>query len=89
MTMLSITLPDSLAKASQEAAKQLGVSRTQFIRRAISHELESFQSHLEQKAIVKSMNAMKQSKKYMKEAEKTINEFDSNLSEEGKEWWKS
>ena len=31
MTSLSITLPDTIAKASNEAAKELGVSRTEFI----------------------------------------------------------
>ena len=43
---LSIILPDTLAKASRQAAKKLGVSRTQFIRLAITYELENFQSQL-------------------------------------------
>lgn len=87
MATLSIILPDTLAKASQEAAKKLGVSRTQFIRRAIAHELESFQSQLEQEAMAKSMNAMKKSKSYLQESEEIIEGFHSILPKEEKEWW--
>jgi metal-responsive CopG/Arc/MetJ family transcriptional regulator len=77
MTTLSIILPDALAKASQDAAQRLGVSRTQFIRQAVTHELENFQSQLEQEAIVKSIAAMKNSKKYLKEAKKIDQELNS------------
>ncbi|WP_395476954.1 ribbon-helix-helix protein, CopG family [Rickettsia endosymbiont of Pantilius tunicatus] len=36
MTNLSITIPDDIAKASNEVAKKLGLSRTAFIRQAIA-----------------------------------------------------
>lgn len=87
MTTLSIILPDTLAKASQEAAGKLGISRTQFIRQAIAHELESFQSQLEQEAMVRSISAMKKSKKYLKEAEKLAEGLNSVLPDDGEEWW--
>jgi metal-responsive CopG/Arc/MetJ family transcriptional regulator len=87
MTTLSIILPDSLAKESQEAASRLGISRTQFIRQAIAHELKNFQSQLEQKAIVGSISAMKNSKTYLKEAEKITEELNANLPDEGENWW--
>ncbi len=87
MANLSIILPDPLAKASQEAAKKLGVSRTQFIRLAIIHELENFQSQQELEAMAHSMMAMKHSQHYLTEAEKIMNEFDSDLPKEGTEWW--
>lgn len=87
MTSLSITLPDTLAKASQEAAGKLGISRTQFIRQAIAHELEKFQSQLEQEAIVKSISAMKKNKKYLAESEKITGGLNSDLPDEGEEWW--
>ena len=74
MTTLSIILSDPLAKASQEAALKLGISRTQFIRQAITHELENYQAQLEQEAIIKSFSAMKHNKKYLKEnLRKTLN----------------
>jgi len=87
MTTLSIILPDTLAKASQDAAGRLGISRTQFIRQAIAHELENFQVRLEQEAIVKSISAMKNDKKYMKEAKEITEGFNSSLPNDGEEWW--
>ena len=87
MTTLSIILPDNLAKASREVAGKLGISRTQFIRQAIAHELEDFQSKLEQEAILQSISAMKKSKKYLKEAEKITEGLNSDLPNDGEEWW--
>jgi predicted transcriptional regulator len=88
MKSLSINLPDNIFKASSKAAKKIGLSRTAFIRRAIVHELEEFESELEQKAIVDSLNAMKKSKEYMAELEEIDSGFASSLPEEKKEWWK-
>ncbi len=87
MTTLSIILPDMLAKASQDAAGKLGISRTQFIRQAIAHELENFQAQLEQKAIIKSISAMKSNKEYIREAEKITEGLNSYLPNDGEEWW--
>ena len=87
MTALSIILSDALAKASQEAAGTLGISRTQFIRQAIIHELENFQTQLEQEAIVSSIAAMKKSKSYLKEAEKIEQELNLDLPTEEEGWW--
>lgn len=58
MTNISITIPDDIAKASNEVAKKLGLSRTAFIRQAIIHELDNLQSKFEQEWIIKSFNAM-------------------------------
>ncbi|HLB43146.1 MAG TPA: ribbon-helix-helix domain-containing protein [Gammaproteobacteria bacterium] len=87
MATLSISLSQDLAKASKEAAGKLGISRTQFIRQAISHELEHFQLQLEQAAIVRSIAAMKKSKTYLKEFEEIIGEFSMDFPEDGEEWW--
>lgn len=87
MTTLSINLPETLAKASQNAAVKLGISRTQFIRQAIAHELENFQSQLEQEAIIKSFSAMKKNKKYLKDIEKVMDSLNSNLPDEEDNWW--
>lgn len=88
MTTLSIVLSDNLAKSSKQAAAKLGISRTQFIRQAIKHELENYQSKLEQEAIVKSISAMKKSRKYLDEAEKITESLYSSLPDEEDEWWK-
>jgi len=88
MTTLSIVLPDNLAKASQEVAVKMGISRTQFIRQAILHELEEFQSQLEQEAIVKCFSVMKKDKNYLKDAEQITERLNSDLPDDGDEWWK-
>jgi metal-responsive CopG/Arc/MetJ family transcriptional regulator len=87
MTTLSIVLPDDLAKASQAAAQELGVSRTQFIRNAIAHELENFQARLEEEAMVKSFIAMKDNKNYLAEAEEITEGLNSILPEDKERWW--
>lgn len=87
MTTLSIVLPDALAKASQEAARKLGVSRAQFIRRAVAHELKNFQAEQEQRAIVKSILSMKNSESYLEESEKMMEEFDAIFPTDEDEWW--
>jgi metal-responsive CopG/Arc/MetJ family transcriptional regulator len=74
MTVLSIMLPDSLAKASQDVAKQLGVSRTQFIRTAIIHELENTKKKMQQDEIIKTFSMMKKNKKDLKQID-------------GDQWW--
>lgn len=87
MTSLSITLPDDVAEASNEVAIKLGISRTEFIRQAVIHELNNFRTRIEQKEIIKSFNAMKGSRQYMKEAEELTENLNSNLPEEREEWW--
>ena len=87
MTILSISLPDTLAKASQEAASKMGISRTEFIRQAVSHELKHFQEMLEEKAMVASMMAMKKSKIYRKEANDITEGFSTDLPEDKNGWW--
>jgi len=87
MTTLSLILPDPVAKASKVAAKRLGISRTQFIRQAIAHELQNFDAQLEQEAIVKSITAMKKNKAYLKESTEISEGFSSELPKEADEWW--
>ena len=87
MTSLSITLPDTIAKASNEAAKELGVSRTEFIRRAIIHELDDFKTRSEEIGIIKSFNAMKRSAKYSEESKELMDNLFTDLSQEEEYWW--
>lgn len=87
MTNLSISLPDDIAQASNETAKKLGISRTEFIRQAVVHELKKVQSKLAQQEIIQCFSNMKASKTYMEEAKEIISELDINISEEQDEWW--
>jgi metal-responsive CopG/Arc/MetJ family transcriptional regulator len=87
MISLSINFPDNIVKVTNEVAKKLGVSRTEFIRQAVVHELNNFQIQLEQNDIIKSFAAMKKSKKYNEETELLIDGLNSDLPLEGEEWW--
>lgn len=88
MTTLSITLPENIAQASQNMAKKLGITRTQFIRLAISHELEKVAAQAEIEAMAQSMKAMKTSKEYLAEAEEIMEGLNAELPEEEEsEWW--
>lgn len=88
MTALSIHLPDNLAKASQVAASRLGISRTEFIRQAISHEIENLSARAELEAMAKSFSVMKQHKAYTKEAKQIDKNFNIDLPDEEDSWWK-
>jgi predicted transcriptional regulator len=88
MTTLSIVLPDYLANESKKVAQRLGVSRTHFIRQAISHELETLNTQFEQKAIIDSVLAMKDCEEYLKESDEITEGLNSILpTEEEKAWW--
>lgn len=86
MKTLSINLPDTLAKASQEAASKMGISRTEFIRQAVDHELKHFKAALEEEAIIASIRAMKASKSYQKEASEIDEGLSTDLPEDKNEW---
>lgn len=87
MTTLSIILPENLAKASQELAQELGLSRTEFIRQAIAHEIKWVKAKFEEKAMVNSMLAMKNDPGYIELLETIEDEFGSELPDEEDEWW--
>ena len=72
--------------AQQEVASKMGISRTEFIRKAVAHELKHFQEQLEEKAMVNSMKAMKESKSYQKEADDIIEGFSNDLPGDKNEW---
>ena len=87
MTNLSINFPDNIVKVTSEVAKKLGVSRTEFIRQAVVHELNNFQIQLEQNDIIKSFAAMKKSKQYKEDTKLLMEGLNSALPEEEEEWW--
>lgn len=87
MKNLSIILPDNVAEDSTKVAKELGVSRTEFIRRAIIHELDNYKIKSEELGIIKSFNAMKQSTKYSKESQKIMDSLFTDLPQEKDKWW--
>ena len=65
----------------------IGVSRTQFIRIAITHEIKNLEASLEQEAMAESMKAMKKSKAYLLEAEEIMEGVNTNLPKDKNKWW--
>lgn len=88
MTAISLHLPDELARASQEAAHELGISRNHFIRQAIAHELKLIRSRQEQKAMAKALKLMETSADYISESREIDEDLNSNLPDEEDNWWK-
>lgn len=87
MTCFTISLADDIAQASNETAKALGISRTEFIRQAVVHELSNIQKAIAQKEIIAALNSIKTSSDYMSESEEIMEGLNSDLPEEEDEWW--
>lgn len=87
MIALSIHLPENIAKASQEVSKELGISRTQFIRQAVIHELQNFKTQREREEIAKSFQSMSKHEGYLQESELLDKGFEENLPDDSKNWW--
>ncbi len=87
MRTFSITLPNDLADSSQEMAETIGLTRAQFIRIAIQHELQRVQRKKTLEEMADSFSTLQKNKKYLKEGAALEQEFSSSLPEERDEWW--
>ena len=87
MTALSIMVPDELAQDSSIIAKQLHISRSQFIRLAIENEIKAYRLMREQQDMVVGFKALKQQTSYLDEIN-DLELLDVNLKDEGESWWK-
>lgn len=86
MTALSIMLPDELAFASSLIAKEMHISRSQFIRLAIENEIKSFKIKKDQRAMTAAFKAIKQHPGYLVEMG-DIERLDDPLKDEKEFWW--
>ncbi len=89
MKSLLLSFPEILISKSDDAANKLGVSRSEFIRQAVIHELEKLTKRTKENNIISSFEAMKKSDIYSKES----NLLDDGLAEnididEEDVWWK-
>lgn len=84
---ISIYLPVSLAQISQKLAKQLHMSRAEFIRMAIEHEITNWQMKQEQMAMAKSFALMNKNEDYLAESDEILEGLDEPLNDED-QWWK-
>lgn len=75
MKALSIALPNRMITQSTEAANELGISRTAFIKLAIAHELKRLAIEKKQRAMGHALAQMHNNPDYLKEAQRIENEF--------------
>ncbi len=87
MTALSIKLPDELAETSRRIAEQIGISRSEFIRRALMHEIESTKARLERQGMAESLRLMGQSRTGLAESETLDEAFGEPLYDDEDGWW--
>ena len=87
MTALSIIVPNELALDSLLIAKQMHISRAQFIRLAIEKEITSYKLRKEQSRMASSFNALKKQHDYLVDTD-DIERLDTPLIDEGDSWWK-
>ena len=87
MTALSINISDELALDSLTIAKQMHISRTQFIRLAIENEVNAYKRQKEQSKMASGFNALKKHPDYLNEVDE-LSELDVTLIDEGDGWWK-
>lgn len=86
MTALSINLSDELALDSLAVAKQMHISRTQFIRLAIENEIKAYKLQKEQSKMASGFKALKKNNNYLHEVDE-LEGLDTPLSDEGDAWW--
>ncbi|MDC0865103.1 hypothetical protein OAP56_04070 [Rickettsiaceae bacterium] len=89
MKNVLLSFPESTIVDSDKQAKKLGISRSDFIRLSVIHELKDISKKNQEDNIISSFNSMKKSKEYLSEG----CSLDDGLSEainidEGDNWWK-
>jgi metal-responsive CopG/Arc/MetJ family transcriptional regulator len=87
MGAVLINLPEFITENSTKAAKDLGISRTEFIKQAIIHELDNLNKNTEERKIAKVFQEMKKSEKYLNESNEIIDSLSIILPEEKTTWW--
>lgn len=87
MIALSIKLPDALAEASRVTARKLGMTRSEFIRQALAHEIEQVEAKLERQALAQSLASMGRNWQASLAAEQLDRAMDESLPQEKENWW--
>jgi metal-responsive CopG/Arc/MetJ family transcriptional regulator len=87
MTTLSIVVPDELAENISFIAKEMHMSRSQFIRLAIENEIKAYRLMKKQQDMVVGFRALKQQNSYLDEMHE-LEQLNVNLKDEKEFWWK-
>lgn len=88
MSAISIKLPDEMAAESMKVAEELGITRSELIRQALNHEIESFKAQKERNAMAEAFQVMKREAAYVTESSDIESGFSNDLPDEKDEWWK-
>lgn len=87
VTAISLKLPDELVDASTRAARDLGITRAEFVRQALRHELARLGRQQEHAAMAESLRAMKTDAAWLEDAETLDRGVDDTLPPEEDRWW--
>jgi len=87
MAAISLKLPDDLAEESKALAEQLGITRTEFIRQALRHEVREIKAEIERQAMAEALKAMREDPDYLQESEQLENGLEPPLPNEPDHWW--
>jgi len=89
MAAISLHLPDELAQESKQVAEKIGVSRTELIRQALRHELDSIEARFEREAMAAALDTMRSDTSYQQISEAIDEGLAEKVAEEADEaWWK-
>jgi len=95
MTALCLHLPEELLKDCEEATQKLGMSRSRFIRIAISHEIDRIRQETAVDKILHTYKVMENIPKYQRNTQnfkdwlkdEILNEELDKIDFDGEDWW--
>ena len=89
MAAISLHLPDDLALESKRVAEKIGVSRTELIRQALRHELDSIEACFEREEMAAALVGMRADTSYQQISEALDEGFAEKVAEEADDaWWR-
>lgn len=87
MAAISLKLPDDLAQESKIIAEKIGITRTELIRQALRHELDTIEAWLERTAMAEALKVMRNDSAYIQKSETLCEGLTKTLPEEPENWW--
>lgn len=88
MTSVSITLLGRLVSDSKKFAERLGISRSEFIRIAVKHEVARLEKQLKLQSMAKSFQAMRKNERYLAESKELDLGFSDKIKGDEDDWWR-
>jgi metal-responsive CopG/Arc/MetJ family transcriptional regulator len=89
MGAIHLKLPDELVRESSELAKELGITRAELIRGAITHEIAAVRARQEREAMAAAFIAMSKDRGALRASEELEQSLDDPLPADDEGWWRS